>query len=290
MQNGKSIMPTRASELMVSAEEWEYVTSSLTAIYQRVNSGLRTARDVELLEREKRNSDRGMPNVSYFICFINRSGSNFLSECLWRCGYCGFPQEYLNPEPDHAIERLSKQFEVRTFNSYLTALTNRRQSENKVFGTKIAYLQLAYIHEMGLLASHFPNVKYVIMQRSDKLMQAISWCIAEQTRAWSIKECAQREPVFDAREIIDKLQYILYEQSRFENFFALTGIEPLTLIYENLILDPVRAVNAVHQFLDGRDPVHLDLDKVEIREQKTELNMQWAQEIRSRFRGGLSDS
>ena len=256
---------------------------AIAGIYRRVRRGALTPEDREAIAEERAAPERRVPETCYFICFVNRSGTTYLAERLSKTRQMGFPQEYLNFQSAHAVERLSKRFEVADFRSYLDKLVRRRQSANGIFGTKISFAQLAYLHQKGYLKDFFPNRRFVMVRRRDLVMQAISWFIAEQTRAWASFYSSQEDPVFDERGIIEKVQEIITEYSRFENYFALTGIQPLRLVYEDLVATPDNALGAVWEHLGCSGQLNIDPSETRCQIQRTRRNYEWAERIRRSF-------
>ena len=111
-------------------------------------------------------------------------------------------------------------------------------------------------------------------------MQAISWAMAAQTSAWTSQQRAKQAPIFNRDEVLERLRFILREQARFDNFFALSGIKPLRLTYEEIAAGPQAAVERVASHLDIPGPLLIDLDRIELRVQRTEENDRWADAIR----------
>ena len=151
----RDFYPDRAEALMVKRHEMRHLERWIEGVYRRIAQG-KTPPDLqEQIEKEQRLPDRGSPDRTYLICYINRSGSSLLGRCVAQTAKLGHPHEWLNPEPGHAVESLSARLGARSFPEYLERLLAKRQTANKVFGTKISYMQLVYMHETGLLRAFF---------------------------------------------------------------------------------------------------------------------------------------
>jgi LPS sulfotransferase NodH len=265
---------------MLSPGELAQYEQSLTRLYRHLTATAPTPEQQEKLEQIRLAPDRGRPQSSCFICLVNRSGTTYLGELMSRTKKLGYPQEYFNPQPDHAVERLSRRLGTSNFHDYVEKLVRRRQTGNGVFATKASFLQLAYLYRTGRFHDVFARPQFILVRREDALMQAISWYIAEQTQAWASFQPDRGEPEFDQSAILAKLQHIVLEYARFEYLFNILGVGPLIITYEALSADPSGAINRIWQHLGGDRSIAVSVEETRHQIQRTARNAEWATRIR----------
>lgn len=258
--------------------EYQSIDREINSIYKRIASLDESDIDYERISLEKK-LDQGAPKVCCFICYVNRTGTTFLSECLSQTRLFGFPQEYLNTEEDAAVEIISKRFGANSFVDYLSHLTSKRQSRTGVFGTKIGCLQLAYLTKNYDINSVFPNAKFIFVTRQNVALQAISWFVAEKTASWASFHKAKNNVDYDRDEIIKCVNTITEHNARFENYFALNGIHPLRIYYEEINSDVRAVVHRVKDYLGVDGEINLQVDETRCKVQRTNKNTEWANRL-----------
>ncbi|MGH2976768.1 MAG: Stf0 family sulfotransferase [Gaiellaceae bacterium] len=199
------------------------------------------------------------PRSSVVICALPRSGSSLLGALLHSSGIVSRPAEWFWRDDR---ERLSREWRVRRFEDYLPRVLEAGTSPNGVFAMKLMW---GYFHELlfelrrlareydaddlAVLRSFFPEPRFVWIRRMDVVAQAVSWAKAAQTEQWAAHQPSQREPEFDFEQID-----ALYNLSRVHDgywcrWFAAHGIEPFSVVYEQLAAEPEDAVHEVLAFL-----------------------------------------
>jgi LPS sulfotransferase NodH len=90
-------------------------------------------------------------------------------------------------------------------------------------------------------------LRCVYIIREDRLRQAISWARALQTHKWASDHEVHepRAEVFRRNQIDRLMAGVVEREHRWERFFAESGIEPLRLTYEELLVAPEKTVAAV---------------------------------------------
>src|ERR1700761_8861368 len=116
-----------------------------------------------------------------FICFTNRCGSNFVAEAVASDGRLNVGEEFLNYDE---VIRVVKNQNLSTIQEYFSgvSLHNRKTS---YFVSKVGIAHLNILHVSGIMADIVGRSKFIFIERSDKLDQAISHLIAEQTGIWA---------------------------------------------------------------------------------------------------------
>ena len=127
-----------------------------------------------------------LPVPLVILAFFNRSGSNLLASQLRDSGaYRGFREQGID-----------------SFEAYLRHIAAPAVAAGVPFGVKATPAQIGMLYHFGALRL-FPKVDVLHIERDDVLSQAISFCIADDTKRWSSleKRAPQGEPEYDAQRI-----------------------------------------------------------------------------------------
>jgi LPS sulfotransferase NodH len=201
-------------------------------------------------------SNRTPIRLSYLICSTPRSGSNFLCEVLSSIGTAGRPDDYFW-NPLYWYERWG----VSNFPSYFQRILAEGTTPNGAFGSKMMW---DYLGELAprlaevvnanaanpaiMLASAFPNVRYVWLTRRDKLRQGISYYRALETKIWRSTDVGlhpRTDPPFNAEAIERLVQLSTWEDEDWQRYFQENRIEPIVVVYEDLARDVEGEVNRI---------------------------------------------
>lgn len=206
----------------------------------------------------------------YAICTTGRSGSNFLSQILTSTNSLGRPLEYFNGEgrrqhdwpdyPDHPDLQLAAVLNGRTANG--------------VYGLKLFPRQFLGIQE-ARWTERLPALSFVLLEREDLLGQALSWARALQTGQYRSTSAKAGSAAYDRALIARQLAELAREQARWRLWFARTGIQPLRLLYEQIVLHPAEAASAVAALVGVEEPVRIDPSAVDVRIQRDEETEAW---------------
>ena len=177
-----------------------------------------------------------------FVCFVNRSGSNYLLDLLQQLDLGAKPtDEAFNY--DQVIARCQKN-DIGSFAGYLAKII-MANARNGFCVLKIGGEQLFWLTKHGFLSrmmSAGMSPKFVIMSRADKVAQAVSLFIAEATGQFSESKNEGGRPAegrctieYDAAKILDRLRYVGYQEHLFSLFFTVHELDYLSVIYEDLV-------------------------------------------------------
>jgi LPS sulfotransferase NodH len=211
----------------------------------------------------------------FVIAFTPRVGSTLLCQNLFKYGV--FVAEFFNPLH---LEAATHTPQVSDCGALCTNLVER-YALNGAWGLK------AHVQSMVplFLAAEFPaNIKdwrFVYLSRDNVVRQAISQVIAEIRQSWSSWNETKRK-VTDAdyshAAIAQAILSNRLSKESWETFFALYGIEPLRLAYEQIVADPAAAAArvAAHCGLEpgGQERVQ-EFDDPPLKPQTTALNAAW---------------
>jgi LPS sulfotransferase NodH len=199
-----------------------------------------------------------------------------------RIGYAG---EYFAPEnaPEPAAPG---------YRAFVEAEIGRR-SRGGVFGAKLFWDHLRRLvdglregmsepfpDDRLLLESAFPPVQYLWLRRSDAVAQAVSWWKAAQLRAFYVGDPRQVTvtPSFDFDEIHGLVSELHAADEAWSQWFAEHGLEPMTITYERLAVEPVAIAAAALEHLG----VSVPRRRIRVRtaRQADELNAEWIDRYR----------
>ncbi|MEM1431334.1 MAG: Stf0 family sulfotransferase [Pseudomonadota bacterium] len=216
---------------------------------------------------------------AYMICTTPRSGSTLLCRMLAATGIAGQPDSHFHTP---SLERWLTVFDIpsdrreteQDARAAVFAAARRRGSGGAgPFGLRMQRGSFAFfIEQAGRLAPSAPNdlarieaafghTAFVHLTRADKLGQAISRCIAEQSGLWHRnadgteleRSASPAEPVYDADAIARHIGELTSLDREWEEWFAAQRIEPLRLTYETLSARPQACLARVLSAL-GLDP------------------------------------
>jgi LPS sulfotransferase NodH len=230
-----------------------------------------------------------------FVCFINRSGSNYLLDLIQQLGLGAKPtDEVFNY--DHVIERCRKN-NIRSFSAYLAKII-LANAKNRFCFLKIGGEQLFWLTKHGfLLQMMISNCapKFIFMSRTDKVAQAVSLYIAEATGRFSefkVENSRSSESElridYDPTKILDRLRYVDYQEHLFSLFFALHEIEFLSIKYEALDNNPKNILQEILRYVGAFEVSAEQISLIEtggqtVARQGGDLNRFFIDRFRSEF-------
>ena len=200
------------------------------------------------------------PAVSYVVCSTPRSGSGLLCRGLADTGMAGTPAEYFNAnQRDPLSERWGCGPEAA---SYACALRAHRTGPDGCFGLKLHWSQLLALRDevaLGagersvgspsqLMEELLPGSILVHVLRLDIDAQAVSLWVAHWTQEWAqpAKQLAssRRRVPYSYAGIERCRQEIIDGEIGWQRLFAVSGITPITVVYEHLADDYARQIQA----------------------------------------------
>lgn len=197
------------------------------------------------------------PHISYAILTTPRSGSTYLCDLLDSTNIAGHPSEHLRL----AAQELAKHC---NFN-YLTLLNNLmeyRVTNNSVFGTKLIS---HFLFELQQTKPNFRRIfksidKFILLIRKDKLAQAVSLVVAQKTEIWHLHNNGKNTNYQSKLENIEinsklldnveqKYDFIHKQEARLKKVLSNNQIEPLIVVYEDILDDAELQINRILDFL-----------------------------------------
>lgn len=219
-----------------------------------------------------------LPGMRFvFICFTNRSGSNHLADALHSDGRLNLAGEFFNAD---AVADDVRQHGHASFADYVRMQIRWRQRGGR-FVAKLAVPHLEVLGRAGILDAAAPAASYIHITRANRLGQAISLHIAEQTGQWTSDMPPARAPAYDRARIAAILDQIDQDTATLERFFTANAIDPIRVEYAAFVADPATHLTRIGTAL-GLPDLRLDPAALRYARQSGQLNRDW----RARYLAG----
>jgi len=218
---------------------------------------------------------------TYVIASMPRSGSHMLGHLLHATGQLGSPLEYVHRRH---LATWQKTLGEPTRTATLRAIMRRRTSPSGWFGVKTHWPQFQAVLEDAELFAALDVQEWIRITRSDRVAQAVSLVIAQQTQAWISFHEARREPEYDFDAIAAAVRNLAEQESAWDAYFAEQGIEPLTVVYEEMLDDPAAVVTTVCARLGVSMP--RPVSRSQTARQATGVNAEWRHRFLAESAGG----
>lgn len=225
----------------------------------------------------------------FFVAFTNRCGSTLLTELLHQTGLpIPARAELLNGDE---VALASANRNIPTFSDYFLQLIDD-WARNDQAGFKIGARQLFWLTRTGIL-SNLRSVRVINSVRRDKVAQAVSLCIARETKVWhtamtekSRSSTSDSESIEYSRDdLLHALHSLTMSQSLFDYYLNLHALPAIQVEYEQVLEQPRDQVERIITFLNypGADPSLVDIERVGIRQQRSAVNDRLIAQFRREF-------
>ena len=203
----------------------------------------------------------------YLICATPRSGSTFLCNALQQTGYAGSPTEYFLPRIKAAYMEVWEDTCPFSFASHLLA---NEATSNGIFGAKVMYpcldtflaelnthSEVSAENEALLMEQAFPGLRWIFIERRDRIRQAISVVKAQSTGVWHRVDDHQlgsrgvdpRHREIGVTRVLREVQKIKNLNHLWEDFFSRNDLVPYRVCYEELVDDYDASVRKILDFI-----------------------------------------
>lgn len=216
----------------------------------------------------------------YAVCTVGRSGSTWFTALLGSTGALGQPGEMFNTPlqrflvgPHYPTNRVAQARHV----------LDAGATPNGVYGVKVMPLHLAALDGALRWTEALPGLHFIHWSRRDLLGQALSRHRANQTDQWYSTSRARGEAVYDGPAIMGEIRRAARQDGRWQMFFARTGIAPLRLVYEDALLDPQGAVDAVAELIGLDERPAIDPARIKLEKQRNSTTDAWRERFLDEF-------
>ncbi|MBB1073530.1 SPASM domain-containing protein [Rhodoferax sp. 4810] len=206
------------------------------------------------------------------IAFTNRSGSNLLAESLAATGLVTCAEEALNLSQ---VINTCDDLHLTQLGDYFVKL-HHTEPETPALAIKLSWDQLYFLTHIGVLPYLWPDVRFMWMMRADLLAQSLSLCVARQMQCWKgaypTVLLNQHLATLTAADLIAPLNEITEAHRQFWRWFAVYGIEPVIVEYNELTAAPMvetRRVLTELNLLPNGWQWQFDATRIQIIKQRT---------------------
>ena len=226
------------------------------------------------------------PDVDFLVLlFTNRSGSNYLAQLLASTGRFNEAGEFFNG--DTIVHHVRAQgWHVRAqgwraecgpaVQDYVRLLPGLVGRDGRVT-VKLAVEHLDLLERAGVLQALLPRMRFLLLERQDRLGQAISRAIASQTLRWTTEHPGRLRDdqlVYDRGRIDRELALTELGYRLLYRFLRERGVAPLHFYYEQLVEAPQAHLDRVAAWLRVGDLVS-EPGLIRIRRQTSAVNREW---------------
>jgi LPS sulfotransferase NodH len=173
------------------------------------------------------------------VCFINRSGSNWLCETLHATGLTAHGDEFFN---EARLKKTCEKHGIKSLDEYIREMFKPKLQVNGSVTMKLSWDQLYFLTKERVIPEILQHAEFIYPIRRDMAAQALSLEIAEQTGQWrsdwnsGINKAPAPDAITD-EAILSSIQRIAHHHSQFLQYFGTFGIHPHMMFYEDLLAD-----------------------------------------------------
>lgn len=219
-----------------------------------------------------------MTNLRGFVIMTYaRCGATYLAQLMGATGCLGRPEDWFNGEgyrnrgkDDYPLDRASQ----------VTVVKTQGASSNGVFGLKMSSTRNDLLRGFPW-ASKLGPLSYIHLTRADRLARAISDVRAEQTDQYRSTTSAKQEPFFDSDMIMKAMALQANREGRMHQYFAMNGISPLEITYEEIQADRNAVIRTIAKFLAVDDNPVIAEERIELQVQRDGINEEWRRRFES---------
>jgi trehalose 2-sulfotransferase len=221
----------------------------------------------------------------YIMAFTNRCGSNLLGDYLRQTGCIGGFHESLNYD---TVLRFSKEKGIQSFPAYFEMLYDK-QSVRGNWGVKASWDQILMLSRLRIL-DMFSGVKIIHIRRNNVLSQAVSHCIAGQTKQWTSKQKGlEVEPEYDFESINTIIGNINDANVMISLILQALSGKHASVTYEILERSPQDAVTTALKRV-GLPCANFDLGEPRIAKQADERNVSFINRYKADLRARIASA
>lgn len=262
-------------------------------IYVRNDSGMIDIFTTILIDRSSENRvvqalEKPKSSKNYVICFTERSGSTMLCSLLTQTNLLGMPDEYVNPRGPMPLAL--KTCPATTLEEYFDLLRRTQATPNGIFGMKSCFFDFKPLIQMGVVGKLLNPVQFIYLTRRDIILQAISGYLARKSGIWHISRQAggaenpdYRKIEYDEEEILNLIDIQIKERLEWERFFTLYSIEPLRVVYEDIVESPTTCLKHILNFLGEDNDISPEIIESTTVKIGGEVAQNWAKRLRASF-------
>lgn len=220
---------------------------------------------------------------NYLLATTQRTGSHYLAYLLARIGIVGVPFEYLNAHISRReLVARGRPIDDASELRLVEEMKRRRTGSAGWFGTKAHWHTWESRMANPAIMQLVQPVRFIALSRVDRLAQAVSLAIAEQTDVWvnSAPDIAIA-PTYSEAHIDSARARLSNEHEAWERYFGERNADVLRLDYESLLADPAKAVDAVLDHLGVSAPQLTPRDLPRMYPRSSGVHQEWLRRYES---------
>jgi len=227
------------------------------------------------------------------ICTTARSGSNLLSDYLNNTGLFGWVAEYFNPKVIRSGwqgRKFAAGPEV-SIAAYVDFLSKTAAGAHGRWGAKLLYEDAEHLIRFPAMQEMLKSGAIVFLRRRAKLSQAISYFLAISTGKWVATDAGHAAPEdvkFDYAGLGKTLNMLAWQEATWTTLFSRLELDPLEVIYEDLIADPAGTIAAIAAKV-GLAPTEIKI-RTNLRQQKSDVNADFAKRFNAQKWASMDDA
>jgi LPS sulfotransferase NodH len=231
-----------------------------------VHSNSILSKDEQFLKMDKSEIN---VNITVFLIFANRSGSNYLAQILNSTGAFNFAGEMFN---HHTVDTKIDELGLNNIGSYYEYIKSLNLNGNLCI--KASIFQYLLLHFSGALDIYFPNRKLIIVQRDDKIGQSVSHWIASQTKQWTSTQALKSDSnvEFNKNKIITIIASSFLNEKDTRLALSILKMPYLSINYEEFTKYPEFSIRRIFDFCGIDAQTEIDHSKLTLEKQANELN------------------
>lgn len=222
-----------------------------------------------------------------FICFTNRSGSNWLSELLGRhrsLNQAGEPYNF------DQILRICKKENISSIVDYFIWQVENKKTADAYFVSKISWDQLYYLTKIGVIPPLAKQSRFIQINRMNILSQSVSYLKALQSAQWtSMHEVNDVELKYDGLKLIQTMKQIRLSRSMFDLYYSVFGVPKIIINYENLEKNTRMVLLRITDFIGLGDAVFNLKKETKIKIQRDGLSEEFIKKFKREFYFDLTE-
>jgi len=227
--------------------------------------------------------------LTYIIVAQARTGSTMLADRLRLAGL-GTPYEYLHPQMMNLLwHRLGPKSARIDLQEYMDIVRLNRTTTDGVFGIKCLYTQL--LRQLGKPTAIREFIlsfdRILLLNRRNKLAQAISAVRAEQTGRWTSQLASTdgAQATYDPLAVSERIHRFIAQDRELAAMKLAEARTVLRFTYEELTNSPNQIWANIERFL-GANPGSLSVATAVLQRQRDTLSKNWEQQYLAFLKDG----
>ena len=180
------------------------------------------------------------------LAFVNRSGSTHLGQLLASApDLYGFREDLIHS----TVTTRCKKAGLGSVSAYVDHIASLGYKPRAAFGIKASAEQVRFVRLAGI-DRMFNSVRVVRISRHDRIAQAVSYWMADQTQEWTSRhDACDTDLEYDLTALRGHLKGIQNAEAALDLVLAASPFPVCNVFYEDLVADRMATVQTIRQAL-----------------------------------------